>query len=218
MTKKIFAQALKNLMITTPFAKIGIGDITKECEMNRNSFYYHFKDKYELLNWIFLTELTEEVNREEALEISSWELLDRICVYFYNNRKFYANAMSYEGQDSFLDYFREVLSALIDARAGDLFQDDITPDFREFALDFLLDAAIMTIARWLKNGAKYPPEQFAMMMRKAATGAALRVLENENATKLNIPRETVHASAQSGPVFHEKRSGNPRGGPLHKAR
>ena len=58
MTKKLFADALKKLMVTKSFAKIGVGDIAKACGMNRNSFYYHFKDKYELLNWIFFTEIT----------------------------------------------------------------------------------------------------------------------------------------------------------------
>ena len=33
--------------------------------MNRKSFYYHFKDKYDLVNWIFDTEITKIFFREE---------------------------------------------------------------------------------------------------------------------------------------------------------
>jgi len=180
MTKRLFADALKKLMKSTPFAKISIGGITAECEMNRNSFYYHFKDKYELLNWVFLTEITEGVNNEEILETSSWELLERICNYFYKNRVFYANAMSYEGQNSFNNYFRDVLGLLIAARENDLSEEGMPQDTREFYMDFLVDTFATVITRWVKNGTKYTPEQFTNMIKKATTGAAIKILEDDD--------------------------------------
>lgn len=178
LTKKIFADTLKRQMESTPFAKISIGDITKECGMNRNSFYYHFKDKYDLLNWIFTTEIAEVVSREEALDLSGWELFERICVCLYSSRVFYANAMNYEGQNSFLNYFEEMFAALLEARAEDLLKEDIDPEFREFYTEFFLSSIIMTIVRWIKDGAKYPPDRFIEMLKRAAAGLALRVLED----------------------------------------
>ena len=53
ITKKALANALKELMASTPFKDIGIGAICEKCEMNRKSFYYHFRDKYDLVNWIY---------------------------------------------------------------------------------------------------------------------------------------------------------------------
>ena len=52
ITKKALAGALKELMDTKPFQKISVSDICERCQMNRKSFYYHFKDKYDLMNWI----------------------------------------------------------------------------------------------------------------------------------------------------------------------
>ena len=166
MTKKIFAEALKKLMLTTPFAKISIVDITNECDMNRNSFYYHFKDKYELLNWIFLTEVTETVNGDRILEMSNWDILDSLCEYFFNNNQFYANAMSYEGQNSFNAYFRELLELALKEQTVDLFVNEEDPIFKEFCVVFTVDAIIVTIERWIKNGAEYPPEQFVSMLKR----------------------------------------------------
>ena len=182
MTKKLFADALKKLMGTKSFAKIGVGDIAKACGMNRNSFYYHFKDKYELLNWIFFTEITEHLNREEALELSSWDILEYLLRFFAREKDFYANAMSYEGQDSLIQYFTDLLGTLFEARTRDLFQDGLDEEFREFYMDFFLDAVVRAIVRWVRDGAKYPPEEFMGMIRKAATGTALRILEYDGGT------------------------------------
>lgn len=181
LTKRIFADTLKQLMETTPFAKVSIGDITKACGMNRNSFYYHFRDKYELLNWIFLTEVTCEINGEESCGFSSpgWELLARINRYLYGNRTFYAGAMEYEGQDSFVDYFRGFFRNLLETQMDELLEREMDPEFREFYLDFILDAMTMTIIRWIRNGAKYPPDRFTEMIRRAALGTAQKILEKD---------------------------------------
>ena len=56
ITKKAIATALKSLILEKPFDKISIADLTKACGLNRQTFYYHFQDKYELLTWIYYTE------------------------------------------------------------------------------------------------------------------------------------------------------------------
>ena len=53
ITKRALAAALKELMEQKPFSKINVAEICEKCGMNRKSFYYHFKDKYDLVNWIF---------------------------------------------------------------------------------------------------------------------------------------------------------------------
>ena len=53
ITKRALANSLKSLMTEQPFEKINVAQICERCDMNRKSFYYHFKDKYDLVNWIF---------------------------------------------------------------------------------------------------------------------------------------------------------------------
>lgn len=60
ITKKALADALKQLMAEKPLQKISVGDICERCNMNRKSFYYHFRDKYDLVNWVFYTEFAEQ--------------------------------------------------------------------------------------------------------------------------------------------------------------
>ena len=51
ITKRAMEAALKKLLLEKPLTKITVSDITEECGMNRMTFYYHFKDIYDLVEW-----------------------------------------------------------------------------------------------------------------------------------------------------------------------
>ena len=90
ITKRALATALKELMEELPFDKINVAHICERCDMNRKSFYYHFKDKYDLVNWIFDTEIISFMQSySSSTELSERaEVILEICRYFYENRSF----------------------------------------------------------------------------------------------------------------------------------
>lgn len=92
--------------------KISVAEICETCGVSRKSFYYHFKDKYDLVNWIFHTNLTRLLKNNEN-QSSFVEIFNQICEYLYDNRTFYANALQVRGQNSFSDYFAEVMEPVI---------------------------------------------------------------------------------------------------------
>ena len=49
MTKAALAASLKKLLEKKPLSKITVTDITRECRINRHTFYYHFRDIYDLI-------------------------------------------------------------------------------------------------------------------------------------------------------------------------
>ena len=51
ITKRALEQSLKNLLLQKPITKITINDIAEDCGINRMTFYYHFKDIYDLVEW-----------------------------------------------------------------------------------------------------------------------------------------------------------------------
>ena len=110
ITKKALAMAMKELMEQIPFSKISVSDICEKCGMNRKSFYYHFKDKYDLVNWIFDVEFFQAVHvRDYNLPNWSWRFLEDSCQYFYENQSFYRKALQIEGQNSFVDFNGSVI-------------------------------------------------------------------------------------------------------------
>lgn len=170
ITKAAIADAMKELMSQRPFSKISVGDVSEKCGLNRNSFYYHFKDKYDLVNWIFYTDIVGFLDEDgdgvedDLREKSGWELLGEICEFFYDRKQFYSNALSVTGQNSFTQYFTNILKLLILSRYAPA-QEDI--EEYEFCSMFLADAMVLAVTRWLNDGAKIPPDIFAGRIKKS---------------------------------------------------
>ena len=51
-TKLALEASLKKPLLEKPLDKISIADLTNECGISRMAFYYHFKDIYELVEWV----------------------------------------------------------------------------------------------------------------------------------------------------------------------
>ena len=86
-TKSALADAMKKLMVCKSFAKISISDLCEECGLNRKSFYYHFKDKYDLVNWIFYVDFLTNMGGKNFE--NEWDVLVAVCNIFYQNKAFY---------------------------------------------------------------------------------------------------------------------------------
>ncbi|MCD8381798.1 MAG: dihydroxyacetone kinase transcriptional activator DhaS [Clostridiales bacterium] len=166
ITKRALAAALKQLMDEEPFAKISVGEICERCQLNRKSFYYHFQDKYDLVNWIFDTEFIAAANQRDYHH--NWEVFHDLADYFYANRSFYRKALQIKGQNSFQDHFRELmfpfLSAIIEPQISDHASGD-DPGLLEFQIHFCSDALIATLERWLLDREPAPPEIFLRRLR-----------------------------------------------------
>lgn len=164
ITKRALATSLKELMIEQPFDKINVAQICERCNMNRKSFYYHFKDKYDLVNWIFDTEFIELIKHENlsAGYTEHWAFIEKNCRYFYQNHSFYRKALQIKGQNSFSDHFQEYIRPLIAERISSLFGGEQAD---EFILDFFGDAVICTMERWLRAKDCMPPEQFVEKLK-----------------------------------------------------
>lgn len=172
ITKHALAAALKTLMADRPFAKIGVGDICEACGMSRKSFYYHFQDKYELLNWIFFTEFVTRMQQKPGL--TGWQMLDEICAYFYENAAFYRRAFEVEGQNSFSEYFNDFAGTVLACEMEQIFgkEENIA-----FYTDFYLDALVCAIRRWLKQRDPMPAAQFCGLLKRGIVGVSGSVME-----------------------------------------
>jgi probable dihydroxyacetone kinase regulator len=173
ITKKALGTALKEMMSQRPLAKISVGEICKECNMNRKSFYYHFKDKYDLVNWVYHTEFIEDIQTKTYAD--GWDFLLDICEYFERNRSFYTNALQVTGQNSFLDYFAQFIRPIIGSYCEEAFETD---EQQCFYATLFTDAFEAAIFRWLTEDTKISAYEFVELIKAVSVFSAKKVLTN----------------------------------------
>lgn len=183
ITKKALANALKELMTDIPFEKINVAQICEKCNMNRKSFYYHFKDKYDLVNWIFdvevLSVMTQNADSYPSTSDTHWNYITNLCTVFYNNRSFYRKAFKIKGQNSFSEHFRDCIYPLVQSRISFTY-DEAIPD--TFVINFLTDACVCALERWISDKNCISPEEFSSLLRHTVQTCATIVYNEEKQT------------------------------------
>lgn len=81
------AAALKSRLVNSSLDKITIKELTDDCGVNRQTFYYHFEDIYDLLRWLCSIE-AEQVMRLQDSSVSWEESFGRLLNYLSENKSF----------------------------------------------------------------------------------------------------------------------------------
>ena len=166
VTKKSLAAAMKELAEEIPFPKITVEDICEKCGLNRTSFYYHFKDKYDLANWIFDTEFLGVAEaclaEQERGGLDEWALYYKLSDYLYENRGFYSNALQVKGQNSMAEHFRELCRPVLRARLKQVMGEE---PVHTFHVESFTDAFLCAIERWITDKDCMAPEKFVELLR-----------------------------------------------------
>jgi len=105
--KKVLGDALKELMRSKPLSKISIQNIVDECGLNRQTFYYHFHDIYDLLGWIYEKEAVEKIAQYKSYK--HWtEGFYHVFKYIEDNKSFCMNTLNSLGREHLDNYLYSV--------------------------------------------------------------------------------------------------------------
>ena len=154
-TKKALATSLKKLLSKKDLSKITIKNITDDCGVNRQTFYYHFQDVYDLLEWIYKNEV---INSTEGCK--SWqEGLSCIFKYILDNKDFVKNTYHSISQDLLLKFIYNQTEILITKIIDDKAQNmNIAEKDKKIIADFYKYGFVGIVHEWLENGMKDEPK------------------------------------------------------------
>jgi probable dihydroxyacetone kinase regulator len=191
ITKRAIAASLKRLMEREPPARISVRKIVEGCGLNRQTFYYHFRDKHDRVNWIYENEALSEIANLRDHE--HWtEGLARVFAYLFENRSFYVEALNMPGQNAFDGYLFDATRLLIRGVADELAEGlAVAKADKVFICDFYAFAFVGVAVRWIKSGMGEPPEKITRKLAGLVEGSMRRALE-----KCSKPRASrLHGSA-----------------------
>lgn len=177
ITKQAIAQSMKHLMEKKPFDQISTQDIIEKSGISRKTFYYHFKDKYDLVNWIFKSEVMDDII--ESTTFSNWMNGSlKLCTYMQQNKAFYMNAINISGQNSFVKYMYNMtelqISLLCSQAAGGR---TLAPDDLKFIVDFYYNAFIGVFMPWVNADMKDNPELIVQRWKCAVDNTLVNFIE-----------------------------------------
>ncbi|MDP4121334.1 MAG: TetR/AcrR family transcriptional regulator C-terminal domain-containing protein, partial [Bacillota bacterium] len=112
ITKKALAESLKKLLKEKPLDKITVVDIVEDCEVNRQTFYYHFQDIYDLIDWIFLTEATQALDGKKTYDTWQQGFLS-VFEYVLDNHALISNVYHSLSRDQLERYLYDVTYDLL---------------------------------------------------------------------------------------------------------
>ena len=169
-TKLTIAYGLKELLNLTPFEDISIGDIAKYCHMSRNTFYYHFKDKYDIITWIFYTEIKPIIEAIGGKADWSNSFLS-LCFYMQENKQFYINALQIRGTNSFaeclMDYYEDISEGLLlNTKYTQFFSIKEVQSCARFCAHAMAGAVL----DWAKEGMREDPTDRVILLEKMFWG------------------------------------------------
>ena len=176
-TKQALAQTLKELMKTKPIAKITVTELVESCGVNRQTFYYHFQDIYDLLAWVYENEALAHI--EDFRSIDTWQKGIRLIFDFIQtNHQLCLNtyrSMGREHLELFLNSnIHKLLEDVINEVDG---AERLSEADKSFILDFYTYAFTGILLGWLQRGMKETPEEVVAPIIRLMEGEFHQTLE-----------------------------------------
>ena len=104
-TKQLYADTLRALLKTRSFEEVRVADICRESGTNRATFYYHFRDKYDLTAWVY-TQTMDSGCREQGRRLTV-EVAAASLAQMWGEADFYKNVFTHRSQNALWEYIVE---------------------------------------------------------------------------------------------------------------
>ena len=159
VTKRALEQSLKNLLLQKSLTKITVKDITEDCGINRMTFYYHFKDIYDLVEWACLEDARKAL--EEKKTFDTWQQgFLQIFEAVQANKPFIMNVYRCVHREQVECYLKPLVEHLllevIQEEAG---EQKVREEDRKFVAQVYSYIFIGLMLDWIKDDMKEDPER-----------------------------------------------------------
>ena len=162
-TETMLCVAFMELLKKCPFSKITIQKLAGQCGVNRQTFYYHFDNIYDLMSKAFEYELVYESRIYEEV---SWEyVMSSFLHWLKEHRAIIRNILT----NAELPYLKRAIYPLI-ARSiscGYFTQEDmqaVSKQQKDFCIDFMTIGITQYVLEWVESDFREPIEDIVMHM------------------------------------------------------
>ena len=176
VTKRALEASLKNLLLQKPLSKITISDITEDCGINRMTFYYHFKDIYDLVEWSCQEDASRALAGNKTYETWQQGFL-QLFKAVQDNKPFIMNvyhSVSREQVELYLyKLVHDLIYNVVEEKAQGL---HVPEEDKAFIADFYKYAFVGLMLDWIKGDMKGDPQVMVQNLELVIHGSVAAAL------------------------------------------
>lgn len=161
-TKKVIADSFEELLREKPFDEITIQNIVENCGASRMTFYRYFRDKYDLVSWIYKEEVDALRKNHSGIETVDW-FVKSITDFIFSKKMFFNAVFRYEGQNSFISFFNEYSIDICKKQFEDEFGENIPKEIMDSA-EIYCPGVGNYYKLWVLRGFRESPEEITTII------------------------------------------------------
>lgn len=183
VTKRALEASLKNLLLKKPLDKITINDITEDCGINRMTFYYHFKDIYDLIEWCCVEDAKKALEGKKTYDTWQQGFL-QIFEAVLDNKPFILNvyhSVSREQVEIYLYKLTyDLLIGVVEEKSAGM---NVREEDKRFIADFYKYAFVGLMLDWVRHDMKGDPHRIIEDLSVVMHGNVAAALERFKTNK-----------------------------------
>lgn len=175
-TKCALEASLKNLLLQKPLNKITINDITADCGISRMTFYYHFKDIYDLVEWACVEDAARALAGKKTYDTWQEGFLN-IFQAVLDNKPFIMNVYRAVGRERVEQYLNPLVHSLVlgvvEEKSVGMTVSQADKDFIAYFYEY---AFIGILLAWINENMKEDPARIVERTSAMIHGNIVRAL------------------------------------------
>ncbi|AEE17531.1 TetR-like C-terminal domain-containing protein [Treponema brennaborense] len=178
ITKRALEASLKKLLLQKPLGKITINDIAEDCGINRMTFYYHFRDIFDLVEWACQEDAGRALEGKKTYDTWDQGFL-RIFEAVLENKPFIMNVYHSVSREQVEIYLYKVTyDLLIDVVEEKAAGMPVRAEDKKFIADFYKYAFVGLMLEWIRGGMETDPREIINRLSLLTHGNVAVALEN----------------------------------------
>ena len=179
--KRKLADSLKMLMVKKSLKKITVREIADGCGANRYTFYYHFKDIYDLLMWMFQEEALSLVKKSE--NCLTWQEGFRLFLrWIMENNSVCKCALNDIGQEALREMFYQETKHLMTLFLADAKgSHQVSDEYLAFLGDFYIAALSGILLEWIRRDLDFSEDHLMLYLRPIMNQIRMSIQQAERA-------------------------------------
>ena len=175
-TKRALAASLKHLLLQKPLTKITINDIAEDCGISRMTFYYHFRDIYDLVEWTCAEDAVRALEGKKTYDTWQEGFLN-IFHAVRDNKPFIMNVYRCVSRERIERYLNPLIHSLLlgvveEKSAGMA----VSEEDKRFIASFYEYAFVGIMLDWIGENMKGDPAAIVEHTSRLVHGSILRAL------------------------------------------